>query len=371
MSGPGASNVRPPRTSLRILPFVHRVRTLVPLHAHFSARFPLCASHVTEKRGSDVRHRRLARHRHRRQHRDLQRGECAPAEAAALSRSGPVGDPVAAFPGHQHSPGLAVARPIHRHPNREPLVRRDVHLAGPERNAGGAGSTGTRGGPAHVFEPVPSAGRPAALRPPAAPGGRHTRQTGRRGPEPRILEAPVQLRSERRRPGHRPEWHHPRDGIGEEPVHGRRRPAAGLRVERRDHADRGQHQADGHLPAASTRGGRRHPQRRRELQPHGAPEAGCDDGAGAGGHQRHRGTHSRQGQARQDVHHQRRPAARSGRRRRPPGHARAARRRCAGAVDRLRQRCEPAADARQRPPEGSGDPHGARRAGGSASSGSC
>ncbi len=243
----------------------------------------------------------------------------------------------------------------------EPLVRRDVHLAGPERNVGGAGSTGTRGGPAHVFQPVPSAGRPAALRPPAAPGGRHTRQAGRRGPEPRLLEAPVQLRSERRRPGHRPERHHRRDGIGQEPVHGRRRPAAGLRAERRDHADRGQHQADGHLPAASTRGGRRHPQRRRELQPHGAPEAGCDDGAGAGGHQRHRGTHSRQGQARQDVHHQRRPAARSGRRRRPPGHARAARRRGAGAADRLRQRREPAADARQRPPEGSGDPHGARR----------
>ena len=33
----------------------------------------------------------------------------------------------------------------------------------------------------------------------------------------------------------------------------------------------------------------------------------------------------------------------------------------AGAADRLRQRRQPAADARQRPPEGSGDPHGARR----------
>ena len=160
---------------------------------------------------------------------------------------------------------------------------------------------------------------------------------------------------------HHAERHHPRNGIGQEPVHGRRRPAAGLPAERRDHADRGQHQADGRLPAAAARRGRREPPRRRELQPHGAPEAGRDDGAGAGGHQRHRRTHSRQGQARQDVHHQRRPAARSGRRRRPPGPARAARLGGAGAADRLRQRREPAADARQRPAEGSGDPHGARR----------
>ena len=193
-------------------------------------------------------------------------------------------------PGHQHSAGLAVARPVHRHPDREPLVRRDVHFAGPERNAGRAGSTGARGGAAHVFEPVPSARRPAALRPPAAPGRRRARQAGRRDPEPRLLEAPVQLRSERRRPEHHAERHHP----------GQRRRKknqftvvgvlqAGLPVERRDHADRGQHQADGRLPAAATRSGRRQPARRRELQPHGAPEAGRDDGAGAGGHQRHRG----------------------------------------------------------------------------------
>ena len=53
-------------------------------------------------------------------------------------------------------------------------------------------------------------------------GGRHTRQAGGRDPEPRLLEAPVQFRSERRRPDHHPEWRGRRNGIGEEPVHGRR-----------------------------------------------------------------------------------------------------------------------------------------------------
>ena len=73
------------------------------------------------------------------------------------------------------------------------------------------------------------------------------------------------------------------------------------------------------------------------------------------------GADPREGQARPDVHHQRRAAARSGRRQRAARRARAARLGRAGAADRVRQRRQPAADARQRPPEGSGDSHGARR----------
>ena len=67
---------------------------------------------------------------------------------------------------------------------------------------------------------------------------------------------------------------------------GRRRAPARVPAERRDHADRRQHPADGHVPAAAVRRRRGQPPRRRELQPDGAPEAGRDHGAGEGRRQR-------------------------------------------------------------------------------------
>ena len=105
------------------------------------------------------------------------------------------------------------------------------------------------------------------------------------------------------------------NGIGagrrrdKESVRSRRRARAGLPAERRDHADRGQHPADGRVPAAAARRGCRQPPRRRELQRHGAPEAGRDDGAGRGRCRGHRRPHSREGQARPHVHDRRRAAA--------------------------------------------------------------
>ena len=97
-------------------------------------------------------------------------------------------------------------------------------------------------------------------------------------------------------------------GIGgaQKPVHDRRRARSGFSAERRDHADGRQHQADGHLPAAAARRRCRHSTGRRELQHHGAPQAGCDDGRRAGRCERDCRQDSRQGQARPDVHDQRR-----------------------------------------------------------------
>ena len=102
--------------------------------------------------------------------------------------------------------------------------------------------------------------------------------------------------------------------------------------------------------------------RRRELQPDGAPQAGRDDGPGAGGRRDDCRAYPGQGQTRQDVHDQRRAAARAGRRQRPPRRARAARIGGAGPPDRVRQRRQPAPDPRHDAAEGSGDPNCARRA---------
>ena len=104
-------------------------------HARTASGPPLRRSHASAQRRSDVRHRGVARDRDRRQHRDLQRRQRAAAEAAAVSGARPSGGPLAPVAGHQHPAGLAVARPLHRHADRESVVRRDVDLAGTDRDA--------------------------------------------------------------------------------------------------------------------------------------------------------------------------------------------------------------------------------------------
>ena len=98
--------------------------------------------------------------------------------------AGSAGRAVAAIAGHQHSAGLAVARAVHRRPDREPVVRRDVDLA---RDAAGTLIGRDRGaarrGAADLVEPVPTARREAALRPAAAAGRRRAGQAGGRDPE--------------------------------------------------------------------------------------------------------------------------------------------------------------------------------------------
>ena len=114
---------------------------------------------------------------------------------------------------------------------------------GTTRHAGRTRATGARRGAPHLVQPVPPARRQAALRPAAAARRRRARKGACRHPQPRVLEAPV-----RRRPEHRRQKHHPeRPGAakGRQSVHRRRRAAAGVPAERGDHADGGQHPADG------------------------------------------------------------------------------------------------------------------------------
>ena len=108
-----------------------------------------------------------------------------------------------------------------------------------------------------------------------------------RDPQPRILAARVRRPTRPSSAGasRSTAW---RSGTGDDKnqFDGRRRARPGLPAERRDHADGGQHPADGRVPAAAARRRRGQPARRRELQPDGPPEAGRDDGAGAGRRQR-------------------------------------------------------------------------------------
>ena len=47
---------------------------------------------------------------------------------------GPPGCHLAAFSRNRHSPRLALARPVHRYPEREPFLRADGHRAEPQRS---------------------------------------------------------------------------------------------------------------------------------------------------------------------------------------------------------------------------------------------
>src|SRR5439155_7304598 len=128
-----------------ISPVLRRVETLANMsrgkHARTPAGFLLCASYISKKLRANSDHRSVAGHRNRRQFSHLQRSQCATPAAAAVSRSRSPGDPLAPFSRYQHSARLALARPVHRHSSGEPLLRRDVHFAGPERDSGGARST--------------------------------------------------------------------------------------------------------------------------------------------------------------------------------------------------------------------------------------
>ena len=102
--------------------------------------------------------------------------------------------------------------------------------------------------------------------------------------------------------------------------------------------------------------------RRRELQPHGAAEAGRDDGAGA----ERTSPRSPRGSATRTSATARSPSTSCRCSSQVVGNVRRARAGAAriggaGAADRVRQRREPAADARDRPAEGDRGPHRARR----------
>ena len=257
---------------------------------------------LRRERGTDARDSCVAGHRHRRQHRDLQRRERAPAEASAISRSGPAGGAVAPVAGYQHPPGLAVARTVRRHPEREPLVPGDVDLAGTQRHADPRRRSPARRGAGHVVDPLSHARREAPLRTAAEAGRRQAGTGARRDPELSVLEARLQRGRECRRQGRHDQRRRRGRRGREESVRNRRRAAAGLPDERRDHADRRQHPPDGRLPAVAVRRGRRSASRRRELQPDGPAEAGRDDGAGESRRGGHRRPNPGQGQAGPQLH---------------------------------------------------------------------
>ena len=166
---------------------------------------------------------------------------------------------MAAVAGHQHPAGLAVARAVHRRPEREPIVRRDVDLAGPQRHAARARPAGARRGAADLVQPVPPARRAAAARPAAAARGRRAGQARRSS----ILSHGFWTARVRRRSGRRRQEHHAERPRRRAPAttknqfDGRRRARPGLPAERRDHADGREHPADGRVPAAAVRRRRR------------------------------------------------------------------------------------------------------------------
>ena len=104
-------------------------RVIVWNHALAPAGLPLRPAHAAQKPRPDHCDRAVAGHRHRREFRRFQRRGRAPPAPPALSATGPAGRHLAAFARHRHLPRLAVARPVHRHPKRKPLLRGDVHFA--------------------------------------------------------------------------------------------------------------------------------------------------------------------------------------------------------------------------------------------------
>ena len=243
----------------------------------------------------------------------------------------------------------------------EPLVRGAVDLARPQRHADPRRPARAHPGAADLVEPLSDARGAAVARPAVAARRGRAGQAADRGAEPPLLDAHVRRRYRRRRPEHHAERRRRRRGRHQEPVHGRRRPRPRLPAEQRGDADGREPRATRRLPPAAARRRRGQAPGRRELQLDGAAEAGRDHGAGAGRHHHDRGADPRQGQARPDIHDQRRAAARSGRRQRPADGAGALRIGRARAAGRLRERRQPPAHARQRPAEGSGHPDGARR----------
>ena len=109
-----------------------------------SSGLSLRTAHADPEPWAHPHHRRVARDWHWGQLGHLQRGQRAPAEAAAVSRTRPPGGALAALAWNQHPAGLALAWPVHRHPHREPVVRGDVHLAGRRRHAPRARAARTR-----------------------------------------------------------------------------------------------------------------------------------------------------------------------------------------------------------------------------------
>ena len=109
-------------------------------------------------------------------------------------------------PGINIPAGLAVAGAVHRHSEREPVVRGDVDLAGPHRHAARAGSAGARRGAAHLVQPLPPARREAAARTIAPARRRRAGQDPGRDPQPWFLAARIRRRSRRGRHEHHAEW---------------------------------------------------------------------------------------------------------------------------------------------------------------------
>ena len=170
----------------------------------------------------------------------------------------------------------------------------------------------------HDLEPVPPPRRAAGSRPAARRRRRRAGPTAGRDSQPRLLAPAVRCRPQRGRHDDHAQRARPRHRGRAQPVHGCRRPDRDLPSERRSHADSGQHPADGRVRSAAAWPGRSQPARRRELQRHGTAQGRRQHGAGASRCQRHGRAHPREGQARQDVHHQRRAAPRPGGRQRAP-----------------------------------------------------
>ena len=140
------------------------------------------ASHAATQRGPDAGDRRVARDRHRRQHRDLQRRQRAAAEAAALSRIRigwrccGCGRRASTFRRTGRRPGSTSTSRTRTDRSKRCRSRR-----GAPARCSGSSEPRARRGAADLVEPVPPARREAALRPAAAARRRRAGQAaGRR-----------------------------------------------------------------------------------------------------------------------------------------------------------------------------------------------
>ena len=140
------------------------------------AGFPLRRAHVGQDPRAQLCHRPLAGSGHRRKQRHLQRRGRTPAAAATLPPFGKPGRNMAALSGHRHLSRLAVAGPVCRPRETEPLVRRDIHLAASRHDALRPGSARACGrNPNLVLTSAHARGK-AATRAPAPSRRGQTRQ---------------------------------------------------------------------------------------------------------------------------------------------------------------------------------------------------
>ena len=279
----------------------------------------------------DVRHRGVARDRHRRQHRDLQRRQRAAAQAAAVSRPRSPGGALAAVV-RASTFRRTGRRPVSTSTSRTRTARSKRCRSRRAAAARCSAASGIRRSPAsaarrsarHVVQPLLIARREAA----STAGSSARRKTCQASApvvilshgfwtpafngDPNIVGKTITLNGLGRDAGEH-----------EESVRSRRRARAGLPAERRDHADRREHPADGRVPAAPVRA--RTPSIARgdeNFNVMARLKPGVTMAAGEERRRGHRRPDSREGQARSHVHDRRRAARRIRRRQRAPGGAR-------------------------------------------------